>query len=290
MAYTNYHSHCYYCDGKEAPEVYLQQAIQLGMPAYGISSHAPLPYELPWPMKEADREGYVQEIQQLKEQYAGQIEVYRGLEVDFIPGVAGPNRVKEYFSLDYTVGSVHFVNFFANGHPWEIDGRHQVFLRGLKEIFANNIEAAIQRYYALIRQMVREDPPDIVGHLDKIKIQSEDGQLFDEQAEWYQTEVIKTLDAIAEAGLIVEVNTRGMVKQLTNEPYPSYWILEQMCERGIPIMLNSDSHHPREIAGHFTEVAERLREIGYGQMRILYQSEWQDVRLTKGGSNIVNNG
>jgi histidinol-phosphatase (PHP family) len=283
MAYTNYHSHCYYCDGKEVPEVYLQQAIQLGMPAYGISSHAPLPYELPWPMQQADQESYVQEVEKLKEVYAGQIDIYRGLEVDFIPDVAGPSRVKDQFSLDYIVGSVHFVDFFADGYPWEIDGRHQVFLRGLEEVFANNIEAAIHRYYALIRQMVREDPPDIVGHLDKIKIQSEDGNLFDEQAEWYQTEVIKTLDVIAEAGLTMEINTRGMYKQLTEEPYPSYWILEQMRERNIPIMLNSDSHHPREITGRFTEVNERLLAIGYDQMRILYRGEWQDVAFTSSG-------
>ena len=283
MAYTNYHSHCYYCDGKEAPEVYLQQAIRLGMPAYGISSHAPLPYQLPWLMKEADQNSYVQELQQLKEKYADRIEVYRGLEVDFIPNVAGPSRVKNQFSLDYTVGSVHFVDYFADGHPWEIDGRHQVFLRGLEEIFANDIEAALRRYYTLIQQMVREDPPDIVGHLDKIKIQSEEGQLFDEQAEWYQTEVIKTLDTIAEAGLIMEVNTRGMYKQLTNEPYPSYWILELMRQRNIPIMLNSDSHHPREITGHFIEVTERLLEMGYDQVRILYRGEWRDVAFTSNG-------
>ncbi|WKN41676.1 histidinol-phosphatase [Tunicatimonas pelagia] len=281
MTYTNYHSHCYFCDGKDTPEVYLQRAIQLGMPAYGISSHAPLPYELSWPMKEADRESYVREIERLKEKYTNQIEVYRGLEVDFIPGVVGPSWVKDTFSLDYTIGSVHFVDFFTNGFPWEIDGRHQVFLQGLQEIFANNIEAAICRYYALVRQMVREDPPDIVGHLDKIKIQSEGSKLFNERATWYEAEVEKTLDSIAEVGLIMEVNTRGIYKQLTPEPYPSYWILERMRERNIPIMLNSDAHHPREISSHFAEVTARLSAIGYEQVRVLYQGVWQDVARFK---------
>lgn len=283
MAYTNYHSHCYFCDGKEAPEVYLEEAIRLGMPAYGISSHAPLPYELSWPMDEADRALYVEQLQQLKERYAGRLEVYRGLEVDFIPEVAGPRRMKETYVLDYTVGSVHFVDFYADGFPWEIDGAHQGFLQGLEEIFEGEIEAAIQRYYSLIRQMVQDDPPDIVGHLDKIKIQREAGKLFDEQSAWYQTEMAHTLDVIAEAGLIVEVNTRGMCKKLTTEPYPSYWVLEQMRERNIPIMLNSDSHHPREITSHFSEVTERLLDIGYEQQRILYREGWQDVALTKDG-------
>ena len=48
--------------------------------------------------------------------------------------------------------------------------------------------------------MVQDDPPDIVGHLDKIKIQSEDGQLFNEQSDWYQQAVSETLDVIAETG------------------------------------------------------------------------------------------
>nr|WKN38003.1 histidinol-phosphatase [Tunicatimonas sp. TK19036] len=286
MAYTNYHSHCHFCDGKEAPEIYLQEALRLGMPAYGISSHAPLPYNLPWPMDNDDRALYTQELKRLKELYADRIEVYRGLEVDFIPDVAGPGRVKETYGLDYTVGSVHFVDFYDDDFPWEIDGAHQGFLRGLEEIFDNNIEKAIQRYYSLIRQMVREDPPDIIGHIDKIKIQSEAGKLFDEQADWYQTEITSTLDAIAQAGLIVEVNTRGMYKNLTTEPYPSYWVLEQMRERDIPIMLNSDSHHPREMTGHFSDVTEWLLEIGYNQLRILYKNEWQDVALTKEGVSI----
>lgn len=280
MTYTNYHSHCYFCDGKDAPEVYLQQAIQLGMSAYGFSSHAPLPYNLPWPMKEVDSERYVAEIAQLKEKYARQIEVSRGLEVDFIPGVMGPSWVKDRFLLDYTIGSVHFVDFLPDGQPWEIDGRHQVFLRGLKEIFANNIEAAIQRYYALIRQMVQDDPPDIVGHLDKIKIQSEGGKLFDEHSNWYQEEISKTLDVIATAGLIVEVNTRGMYQRLTTEPYPSYWVLQQMRDRAIPIMLNSDAHHPREIVSCFEEVVQKLRATGYEQVRVLYRGKWQNVALT----------
>lgn len=286
MPYTNYHSHCYFCDGKEAAEFYLQEAIRLGMPAYGISPHSPLPYDLPWTMSEVDGDTYINEIERLKELYTEQIEVYRGVEVDFIPDVAGSRFIKDEFSLDYTIGSVHFVDFFADGHPWEIDGRHQVFLQGLDQIFKNNIEAAIQRYYALIRQMVQDDPPDIVGHLDKIKIQSEDGQLFNEQSDWYQQAVSETLDVIAETGLIIEVNTRGMCKQLTDEPYPSYWILQQMRERDIPIVLSSDSHHPREIMSHFSDVTEQLLAIGYNQVRILYQNQWQDKPLTKNGIEI----
>lgn len=284
MAFTNYHGHCYYCDGKEAPEQYVQEALAQQMPAYGFSSHAPLPFDIAWPMQEEASRNYVAEINRLKEQYADQIEIYAGMEVDFMPGVAGPGHERiRSVGLDYTVGSVHFVDFFPNGHPWEIDGLHQVFLDGLHQIFHGDTEQAVCRYYALIRQMIQENPPDILGHLDKIKIQSEEGTLFHEQSRWYQEEIEQTLDIIAGTNVIVEVNTRGLYKKKSMEPYPSYWILERMKIMDIPIMLNADAHHPREITANFTEVASRLQQIGYDHMCILLQGKWQDVPFNSRG-------
>lgn len=281
MNFTNYHGHCYYCDGRESPEAYVEEAIRQQMPAYGFSSHAPLPYGISWPMQPQKLSDYAQEIAQLKQKYAGQIELYTGLEVDYIPDVAGPGHQRlQEIELDFTVGSVHFVDAFPDGHPWEIDGSHQVFLKGLQEIFDNDIQLAITRYYALIRQMIAQDCPDIVGHLDKIKIQSEAGKLFDEQAVWYQSELERTLYAIAQSPAVVEVNTRGMYKKLTAEPYPGYWVLERMHALDIPVMINADAHHPREITACFQEVAARLLAIGYKKVRVLLQGVWQDVPLS----------
>ena len=280
MSYTNYHGHCHYCDGQEAPEAYVQAAIKQGMSGYGFSSHAPLPYNFTWPMRPDDLTVYRQEIAALQQQYADRIPIYCGLEIDYIPQVTGPNhpRWKE-LALDYTVGSVHFVDFFADGQPWEIDGSHAVFLQGLETIFAGDIRRAVERYYALIRQMVSEAPPDIVGHLDKIKIQSEDGRLFDEAVPWYREAVQQTLEVIAERSLIVEVNTRGLYKQKTAEPYPGWWVLERVRDMRIPIVLNSDAHHPREVTAFFPEIASRLGQLGFRQVRQLRGGVWQTVRL-----------
>lgn len=284
MGFTNFHSHTHFCDGKGSVEAYAEAAVAQGMPAYGISSHAPLPYDVAWTMKETDTSAYVAEIEAAKEKYAGEIQLYRGLEVDYIPGVAGPNHARiQMLHLDYTVGSVHFVDFFQNGFPWEIDGQHTVFLDGLSQIFNGDIQKAVERYYALIRQMVEEDPPEIVGHLDKIKIQSEEGQLFDERSDWYRAAVEESLLAIKRKGLIVEVNTRGIYKKKTELPYPSPWILERMKALEIPIMLNSDSHHPREITACFTETATLLIDLGYDHCRILLDGKWQDVAFTPQG-------
>ena len=63
--------------------------------------------------------------------------------------------------------------------------------------------------------MVETECPDVVGHLDKIKMQNVNGKFFKEEEKWYQEAVIKTLKTIAEKGVIVEVNTRGVYKKAT---------------------------------------------------------------------------
>lgn len=281
--YTNYHGHCHYCDGREAPEAYVLAAIEQDMQGYGFSSHAPLPYGLPWAMPSEQAVAYRQDIAALQQQYANQLPIYCGLEIDYIPPVSGPNHPRwQELALDYTIGSVHFVDFFPDGRPWEIDGDHAVFLAGLEAIFDRDVRRAVERYYALIRQMVTEDAPNIVGHLDKIKLQSEGGQLFDEAAPWYRTAVQHTLEVIAKQGIIVEVNTRGLYKQKTTEPYPSWWIIAEMRKLNIPITLNSDAHHPCEITAFFPEMVARLRQLGYEEEQQLQTNGWQGVPFEVG--------
>ena len=172
MFWTNFHSHTHFCDGTEAPEVYLRKADNFNLAAYGFSSHAPTPYPgCKWAMKKEKLPKYLADINNLKGSTA--VQVYTSLEIDYVPGIMGPNSdwVKAS-GLDYTLGSVHFVDFFENGDPWEIDGTHTAFKKGLEDIFKGDVRKAITRYYQLIRQMVREDCPDLIGHLDKIKMQN----------------------------------------------------------------------------------------------------------------------
>lgn len=284
--WTNYHSHSHYCDGKEPITAHLESAVDKGFYAFGCSSHAPVSFENKWSMDLKDLPRYVQEIHQLKEKYAGKLFVYAGLEVDYIPGMVGPHS--DYIQaagLDYTVGSVHFVEAFDHGYPWCIDGTHKLFLEGIDQIWEGDLQAATSRYYELTRQMVREECPDVVGHLDKIKMQSEDNQLFSEQSDWYQEAMADTLATIKEAGVIIEVNTRGIYQKKfpRSTPYPSPWVLEEIHRLGIPICLNSDSHHPKDIDGEFIPTAAMLKKIGFEHLMIFDDQGWRPVPFTETG-------
>jgi histidinol-phosphatase (PHP family) len=284
MPWTNYHGHCYYCDGKFAPEAYVEKALELQMPAIGFSSHCPFHGGHLWNMKMPELPNYLQEIRELKERYAQEIEVYTGLEMDYIPDVIDQtSKHIQEAKLDYTIGSMHYTGIFDNGRFCEIDGAHSTFLEGLAAIFENDVQAMVARYFELMREMIAKGGIDILGHLDKIKIQAEQGVLFSEFEDWYRIEVSKTLELLAEKSTILEVNTRGIYKKKTVDTYPSKWILQLANELGINIMLNADAHHPDELNAVFEPTAKQLKNIGFKELSVLKNSIWQPVPFSAKG-------
>lgn len=278
--WTNFHTHSKYCDGKGELTRFVQQAIKLKIKGLGFSSHAPLPFECRWCMNEEMLPKYLAEIETLRQPNSG-VEIYAGLESDYIPTKISPDQFKH--QLDFVIGSIHFVEQFYAGPPWEIDGSYLDFLRGLDEIFNNSIRDAICRYYELTREMINISKPDIVGHLDKIKIQNINGKFFSEEESWYRHEVLKTIDVIQKAGVIVEVNTRSLYQKKSTTTYPSPWILEILCERNIPVMINSDAHLPDDLVNRFHETAGVLQEIGFKTLTTLHEGSWKHFTYNTDG-------
>ena len=277
--WSNFHTHSNYCDGKGALKDYLEAGKNAVLGSIGFFSYAPIPLTCKWCMKKEALPIYLQEIEFLKTSYQD-IEIYKGLEIDFIPGIISPEDYKPV--LDYTIGSVHFVDGFE-GKAWEIDGSHQGFKEGLNKIFQNNIRVAITRYYELTREMILQSPPDMIGHLDKIKIQNMQDTLFEESDSWYTDEIDKTLRVIKQANVIVEVNTRGLYQKKSANTYPSPWILDRIYELNIPITLSSDAHHPDDLINQFQQTASLLNDIGFKNLSILKGGIWKQMPFNQYG-------
>lgn len=280
MQLANHHAHSYFSDGRLSPRDYLQEAIAQGLSAYGFSDHAPIPNSTVGLMSLEGLERYLVEIDTLKELYEEDIQVYKSLEVDYIPGLItmdSPYIVEA--KLDYVIGAVHFVDAFGDGTPWGFEGSVENFERGVEEIFQGDIQMAVERYYTLIRAMVAEYRPKIVAHLDRIKKLNQGERFFSEQSLWYREAVEKTLTTIASSGSIMEVNTKGYYKNEIAEPYPGRWVLAKAKEMGIPIHLASDAHHPRDITKGFEFGASLLLETGYEEVTILSEGDWVPAPL-----------
>ncbi len=278
--WSNFHTHNSYCDGKGNIREYVRKAEQLNMMSLGFSSHAPLPFASKWCMKPENMDSYLNSISEVQQENSS-VEIYKGLEVDYIPNVISPGDFKD--RLDYTVGSIHFVEQFSDGTRWEIDGQHNFFMEGFEKIFKNNIQDTIVRYFELTREMILKAPPTIVGHLDKIKIQNSYSKLFNEDDAWYQREIKKTIDLIGESDCIIEVNTRGIYQKKCNTTYPSPWVLEYIHKRNIPITLSSDAHHSEDLINEFDNAAIMLAKIGFKKLSILYEGRWKSCSFNAHG-------
>lgn len=276
MFKSTFHAHSRFDDGHEELEAYIQAALSKGFKAFGFSAHAPVIFDSEWNMKQEDFEEYVATCKDLKERYKGSIEIYTGLETDYYRNCTDWRNKK---GIDYTIGAVHFLQNGENGSYMPMDGNKQEFESAIKEGFGGNVQALIEAYYGQIRDMLLKMPPNIVAHLDVIRKNNPNNEYFDEEDEVYRDEVLKTLEIISLTNTIVEVNTGGISRGYVKEPYPGKWILKACKDMDIPIMVNSDTHHPDTIDFYFDEACSLLKSIGFRHQRILYGNEWCDVGL-----------
>lgn len=276
MIKSTFHSHSRFDDGTGELEEYIQSAVSKGFRVFGFSAHAPVSFESEWNLKHELFEEYIKTIKTLKDKYRGTIEIYAGLEADYYPG-CNDWRIKN--GIDYTIGAVHFIKNEKTGTYMPLDGTREEFEDTLKNGFDNDADALVTAYYSLVREMLMKMPPNIVAHLDVIRKNNGNGRYFSEEDDHYREEVMKTLEIVSLSNTIVEVNTGGIARGYMTEPYPSRWILEACLDMGIPVMVNSDCHHPDKIDFWFEEALELLTDIGFTHQRILIGDEWRNIRL-----------
>lgn len=284
MTWTNYHGHSNYCDGKGSIESYVLKAIEKNIAILGISSHAPVPFDISWTMKEEKLHAYLSEIQELKEKYKDQIELLTSLEIDYIAGKSGPDtKLIQSALLDYKIVSVHFVDFLLNGDPWSIESNAQVFERGLQEVFHGDVVAAVKRFYEVTRHVSKTKQFDIIGHFDRIKLQNLSKPFFDEKSKWYMHEIEQTLQTFVDNNIIVEINTKMLYKKDHHLLFPGIEHFEMMKSLGVKVTINSDAHRPEDLTSGFEYVAKELKKAGYTKTTEFIDGGWEQVAFSEKG-------
>ena len=278
---SNFHSHCTFCDGRSHPEDFVKFAISNKFRAYGFSSHSPLPFETFWNMSKSDMPEYIAEINRLKTKYNGIIEIYLGMEIDYLDQTY--NASIPYFQtlpLDYRISSIHFL-------PWQkplieenmvcIDGAYKDFEDGIKEHFDGDIRQITNVFFDNSMKMIEAGGFDIVGHIDKVYMNGSKHPDFDISAGWYRKPFLQLLDLIAEKGFIVEINSKNKTRK--NQTFPHINSLKELEARNIPVMVNSDCHFPDLVNDGRKETLTLLKNAGYRTTRELVGGIWQDVEI-----------
>ena len=280
MKRTNYHTHTVFCDGRAEAVCFAEEAVRHGFASLGFSAHAPVTFPTNWTINPARVGDYYNEIHRLKSIYDGQLDIYCGLEADFFPDIQ-PEVQALYsgYKWDYIIGSIHFIGVFPNGRRWCIDGPHEEFLTGWREIMDCDPLRPVQVYFETTRQMVRQMKPDVIGHVDKIKIQHRNDCIIPETHPLFRKELLATLEEIAATDCIVEISTRGIQKKQTSDYFPAKWAIAEMKKMNIPVTISSDAHSPDAIEYGFDSAEAMLRETGYNTVMMLINGKWEEQPL-----------
>ena len=204
MSWVNFHTHSNFDDGRVLIEEYIKEALKQNVAILGFSSHNPLPFSVDWVVKKEEFTEYCKTVRELAKRYEDRIRILLGLEMDFLSNLNSFYRKGIDLSiLDYMIGSIHFVNFFEDKSGWAIDGSQEDFAKGLNELYEGNTKKVVQDYYKIMRKMLQYENPDILGHLDLIKMNNNEEKYFSEKENWYRQEVTDTLKALSKSSSIL---------------------------------------------------------------------------------------
>ena len=185
-----------------------------------------------------------------------------GIEIDFVPGNEEEmDRVATALPYDYVIGSVHRVDNEEVDHP-----DHQ-------EIYEKwETDDLYEAYYKNVREAALSGRFDVLGHPDLIKI-------FRRFPDKDITPTLEeTADAIAESGVVVDVNAAGLRKPI-GEIYPARNFLEMFHRRGVPIILSSDAHAADQVAAGYEESLKLVHDVGYREVATFKDRERGELSL-----------
>lgn len=256
-------------------EDYVKEALSQGFSALGFSCHTPGKLQDNWHMKNEDFPYYIEEINRLKGLYGKEIELYIGLELDYLEDTEEMVGNEFLEHLDFTIGSLHMMRHAKSDRYLTIDGPVDEFKTLLADNFNGDIKKFAAHYYTLQERMMESYKFDFLGHCDLIKKRNSNNEFFNPEEEWYQEMSLGFLEKVAANNVRLEISTGGIARNSIEETYPSPEMVKRCAELEIPLTLNSDAHYYPHIAHFFPEALELLEEVGYESIDVLTDGEWK---------------
>lgn len=257
MFISNCHTHTIYCDGKNTAREMIDAAIEKGFVSLGFSGHSPMKQNNGWTMTLEGTEKYIAEINSLKGEYDGRIDILCGIELDNDYDGINPD------DFDYVIGSVHQLK--KGDRAYDVDYTAEHLKEAVDEFFDGSFNAMSREYFSTLADFVISTKVDVVGHFDLITKFNLDAPLFDESDSEYRGYALEAVDRIlaAKPDILFEVNTGAMFRVGKREPYPADFILRHICEKGGRITLTSDSHSASSIDFAFDKAIEYIKCCGF---------------------------
>ena len=244
------------------PGAYAAAAAARGLKGIVFTCHNPMPggYAQASRMKAEEFGWYQALIARTRLEHAGSVDVRLGLECDYVPGLEPWLRDQIASApLEYVLGSVHaqYPEYLAR--HWRDD----------------DVAAFYRGYFEHLTLAAQSGLFDCLAHPDLVKIVAP--ERWDVQA--CMPSIGRCLDAVAETGVAIELNTSGRNKA-PFEVYPGMAILREACARGIPVVIGADAHRPERVGDAFAQALDQLEEAGYGSVSVFLERQRVDMTIT----------
>lgn len=228
----------------------LEAAVRAGYRTFGVTEHAPRSESRFLYAEEiekgydvtrlaADFESYAATVFRLADELAEDLQVLRAFEIEVVPGggyVEEMKALRQRHGFDYMVGSVHYVDEIS------IDGAPSDFERAVRD--HGGLEALAIRYYEEVTAMIEALRPEVVGHLDLIRLLAGESAALDTPS--IRSGAHRTLEAALSCSAIIDVNTAAYRKGLAS-PYPAPWLVQEAASMGLGFCFGDDSHGPDQV-------------------------------------------
>ncbi|MGC8846519.1 MAG: histidinol-phosphatase [Candidatus Hydrogenedens sp.] len=272
-----------FCDHAESGiEDIVIRAIELNMPVYGFSEHAPRKYEkYLYPeeieLKKTPRDlihnfyAYCKTLDKLQEKYASKITLLKGLEIEVVPPgeyISFNQQLIKEGNIEYVVGSVHWVN------EQMTDFSSQTFYKAVET--HHGLENLMIAYYQTLKNMVISIKPDIVAHFDLITCFLKPEELPNYSSKLINT-IEETLEEVKKNDCILELNTSGLRKPI-QRIFPDTFIIQKSAKLGIPFTFADESHNTQQVGYKLEKARELLLNQGITYITRLNKYQQKIIR------------
>ena len=230
----NFHTHtfrCFHAAGTD--EDYVRAAVDNGFTRLGFADHAPWRYQSDFVssirMHANDFPGYRDAILALKKQYAGQIDIRLGLEMEYFPRYFDQLRCLQDEGVEYFILGQHYLESDED-HPY------------IPNI--TNTDDGLMAYAESIAQALSTGMYCYAAHPDLFMRRRTDFTPACEKA----TEII--CQAARENDVPIEYNLLGLnsilIGQSRSYPCSAFW--QHASGLGVRAILGIDAHAPESLA------------------------------------------
>lgn len=292
MPYSH-HSHSgQFCGhAKNTLEEVVQAAIAKGFHTFALTEHMPRPLEDFYPEeinvyteKTLSKlfEDFLDEALRLREAYSSKIQILIGFESEYIrPSTLQlVKSILDNNTFDFFMGSVHHT------HAIPIDFDRAMYEQA-RDAAGGTDERLFEDYFDSQYAMLDALRPPLVGHFDLIRLLSDHREAAFRNMKGVWEKIERNLNLIASYGGLLELNSSGLRKGLT-EPYPCLPICQLFLCKGGGFVMSDDSHGIDQIGTNYARLLAFIQRTGIKEIHYSDRAGVRtDIRFPSAGFSTI---